>query len=115
MLLVMLVAYYSSTLAAGGTSIFTFPHVLQRSSSGRQGTVSRPLGPVVTTITTAAAAKQHAPGWPRSQPLTIAHRGASGYLPEHTREAYMLAIEMGELMLQFTARAPQHSTTHYSA
>lgn len=28
-------------------------------------------------------------------PLVIAHRGASGYLPEHTLEAYRLAIEMG--------------------
>ncbi|MBM3491509.1 MAG: glycerophosphodiester phosphodiesterase [Alphaproteobacteria bacterium] len=28
-------------------------------------------------------------------PLVIAHRGASGYLPEHTLAAYRLAIEMG--------------------
>ncbi|MBK6489341.1 MAG: glycerophosphodiester phosphodiesterase [Gemmatimonadetes bacterium] len=28
-------------------------------------------------------------------PLIIAHRGASGHRPEHTREAYSLAIEMG--------------------
>ena len=28
-------------------------------------------------------------------PLVIAHRGASGYLPEHTLEAYNLAIELG--------------------
>lgn len=28
-------------------------------------------------------------------PLVIGHRGASGYLPEHTLEAYKLAIEMG--------------------
>jgi glycerophosphoryl diester phosphodiesterase len=28
-------------------------------------------------------------------PLVIAHRGASGYRPEHTRDAYLLAIEMG--------------------
>ena len=28
-------------------------------------------------------------------PLVIAHRGASGYRPEHTLEAYQLAIEMG--------------------
>jgi glycerophosphoryl diester phosphodiesterase len=30
-----------------------------------------------------------------SKPLVIGHRGASGYLPEHTLAAYMLAIEMG--------------------
>ena len=29
------------------------------------------------------------------EPLVIAHRGASGYLPEHTLEAYALAIEQG--------------------
>jgi glycerophosphoryl diester phosphodiesterase len=28
-------------------------------------------------------------------PLVIAHRGASGYLPEHTLEAYRLAAEQG--------------------
>jgi len=28
-------------------------------------------------------------------PLVIAHRGASGYLPEHTLEAYALGIELG--------------------
>ena len=28
-------------------------------------------------------------------PLIIAHRGASGYLPEHTLEAYALAVEQG--------------------
>ncbi|WP_187640201.1 glycerophosphodiester phosphodiesterase [Bosea sp. F3-2] len=30
-----------------------------------------------------------------SKPLIIAHRGASGYMPEHTIEGYKLAIEMG--------------------
>jgi glycerophosphoryl diester phosphodiesterase len=30
-----------------------------------------------------------------SAPLVIAHRGASGYLPEHTLEGYKKAIEMG--------------------
>ncbi len=29
------------------------------------------------------------------RPLVIAHRGASGHLPEHTLESYALAIEMG--------------------
>jgi len=29
------------------------------------------------------------------EPIVIAHRGASGYRPEHTLEAYRLAIEMG--------------------
>ena len=36
--------------------------------------------------------------WPTldgEPPLVIAHRGASGYLPEHTIEAYQRALEMG--------------------
>lgn len=32
---------------------------------------------------------------PQDEPLVIAHRGASGYLPEHTLAAYWLAIEQG--------------------
>jgi glycerophosphoryl diester phosphodiesterase len=32
---------------------------------------------------------------PPSRPLIIAHRGASGHRPEHTLEAYRLAVEMG--------------------
>ncbi len=30
-----------------------------------------------------------------AQPIVIAHRGASGYLPEHTLEAYAMAYAMG--------------------
>jgi glycerophosphoryl diester phosphodiesterase len=30
-----------------------------------------------------------------NRPIVIAHRGASGYRPEHTMESYRLAIEMG--------------------
>jgi glycerophosphoryl diester phosphodiesterase len=30
-----------------------------------------------------------------NRPLVIGHRGASGYLPEHTLESYALAIELG--------------------
>ena len=36
-----------------------------------------------------------AAGRDESHPLVIGHRGASGYLPEHTLEAYALAIEQG--------------------
>lgn len=35
------------------------------------------------------------PGLPANRPLNIAHRGASGELPEHTKEAYSRAIEQG--------------------
>ncbi|WP_217627996.1 glycerophosphodiester phosphodiesterase family protein [Kordiimonas lacus] len=30
-----------------------------------------------------------------SDPIVIAHRGASGYRPEHTLMAYRMGIEMG--------------------
>jgi glycerophosphoryl diester phosphodiesterase len=42
-----------------------------------------------------AQAPASAPGAAPSRPLVIAHRGASGHRPEHTLEAYKLAIEMG--------------------
>jgi glycerophosphoryl diester phosphodiesterase len=29
------------------------------------------------------------------RPLVVAHRGASGLLPEYTKEAYLLAIQQG--------------------
>lgn len=32
---------------------------------------------------------------PAGKPLVVGHRGASGYLPEHTLEAYRMAIAMG--------------------
>lgn len=34
--------------------------------------------------------------WPRRAPYVIAHRGASGYVPEHTMEAYKMGADMGE-------------------
>ncbi len=46
---------------------------------------------VVTVLALAVAATVAAP--PR--PLIIAHRGASGHRPEHTLEAYRLAVDMG--------------------
>jgi len=42
-----------------------------------------------------SAAQLAAGGGPPRRPLVIAHRGASGPLPEHTRPAYALAIASG--------------------
>lgn len=42
-----------------------------------------------------AAAQTPAPTLDGKPPLVVGHRGASGYLPEHTIEAYKLAIEQG--------------------
>jgi glycerophosphoryl diester phosphodiesterase len=40
-------------------------------------------------------ASQRGAPYSESRPLVIAHRGASGHRPEHTLEAYALAIAMG--------------------
>lgn len=50
---------------------------------------------VAASLATAACAHggQHPPR--AKEPLLIAHRGASGYVPEHTLAAYWLAIEQG--------------------
>ncbi|HWJ08967.1 MAG TPA: glycerophosphodiester phosphodiesterase [Nocardioides sp.] len=50
----------------------------------------------VTAVPAADAAPGgHGPATDESAPLVFAHRGASGYRPEHTLEAYRLAIRMG--------------------
>lgn len=36
--------------------------------------------------------------------IIIAHRGASGYAPEHTMEAYKLAVEMGADYIEIDLR-----------
>jgi glycerophosphoryl diester phosphodiesterase len=59
------------------------------------------LAPLLALAACATGAKTQAAdnrSWPTldgKPPLVIAHRGASGYLPEHTLEAYGLAIEQG--------------------
>jgi len=56
---------------------------------------------LATALSLAALAPQEslaqtaAPTLSGQKPLVIGHRGASGYLPEHTIEAYKLAIEHG--------------------
>ncbi|HEX4976912.1 MAG TPA: glycerophosphodiester phosphodiesterase [Nocardioides sp.] len=44
---------------------------------------------------TAVSAAQDRPRGPAADPVVIAHRGASGYRPEHTLAAYRLAIRTG--------------------
>jgi glycerophosphoryl diester phosphodiesterase len=55
------------------------------------------LGVALTAAVTFGATAHETPRAPQkdSLPLVIAHRGASGYLPEHTLAAYWLAIEQG--------------------
>lgn len=53
---------------------------------------------IIAALGACAAPREAAVKWPTldgNPPLIIAHRGASGYLPEHTLEAYALAIEQG--------------------
>jgi glycerophosphoryl diester phosphodiesterase len=49
---------------------------------------------VLSTLAVAAPALGQGKARKRA-PIVIAHRGASGYLPEHTLEAYRLAVEQG--------------------
>ena len=57
------------------------------------------IGLVFTISTVFAAATTHddkaLPTLDGKPPLIIGHRGASGYLPENTLEAYQLAITQG--------------------
>ncbi len=53
----------------------------------------RSSSPASSPASTAAASRGAANAAP--SPLVIAHRGASGHRPEHTLEAYALAIAMG--------------------
>jgi glycerophosphoryl diester phosphodiesterase len=51
---------------------------------------------LAVTAPAAVAGKHDRPGRnSENTPLVIGHRGASGYLPEHTLEAYALAIRQG--------------------
>ena len=52
-----------------------------------------PIALVLLTIGTAAHAAL--PQLSGQAPIVIAHRGASGYLPEHTLGGYELAVKMG--------------------
>ncbi|MGL6071292.1 glycerophosphodiester phosphodiesterase [Craterilacuibacter sp.] len=56
------------------------------------------LSGLMATMLTVPAQAAKAPDYPTlsgKAPLVIAHRGASGYLPEHTLEAYARAVELG--------------------
>lgn len=49
----------------------------------------------VKQLADADSAVPNPPAFCQSKPLVIAHRGASGYLPEHSMAAYLKAIEQG--------------------
>ncbi|MFC3491101.1 glycerophosphodiester phosphodiesterase family protein [Glycomyces rhizosphaerae] len=56
----------------------------------RGAAVVTAAGALIGMAAAPAVAKPH-----HDEPTVIAHRGASGYLPEHTLEAYALAVELG--------------------
>ena len=67
---------------------------------GTNPTVLSALAPVGVMALTVIAGCSNMDAPPRQTldghaPLVIAHRGASGYLPESTLEAYQLAIDLG--------------------
>ena len=53
------------------------------------------VGLAVLTATSPDAAADRGGETGESRPLVIGHRGASGYLPEHTLQSYALAIKQG--------------------
>ena len=53
------------------------------------------FSPIIFAIVSAGCANMKPQSDEFSLPIVIAHRGASGYLPDHTIEAYALAIDMG--------------------
>jgi glycerophosphoryl diester phosphodiesterase len=55
----------------------------------------RRLVPVIFGLCVAVSASESVAGPMVERPIIIAHRGASGYLPEHTVEAYRLGIRQG--------------------
>lgn len=64
-------------------------------SAPRRGAMARLISSLALLL-----AMHAPPGFPRAPadrppPLVIAHRGASGYLPEHTLAAYELAVHQG--------------------
>jgi glycerophosphoryl diester phosphodiesterase len=50
---------------------------------------------LLTAVSPAFAGHKPAPLPPKSEPIVIGHRGASGYVPEHTLAAYYIAIQQG--------------------
>ncbi|WP_207480095.1 glycerophosphodiester phosphodiesterase [Arenibaculum pallidiluteum] len=63
--------------------------------------MARTLPVAILLVSVGTAAGNVGGAWAQARtltgepPLVVAHRGASGYLPEHTLAAYALAIEMG--------------------
>jgi glycerophosphoryl diester phosphodiesterase len=64
----------------------------RKSALLRGAAVIAAAGALVGLAAAPAAAK---PQHHHDEPIVIAHRGASGYLPEHTLEAYALAVDLG--------------------
>jgi glycerophosphoryl diester phosphodiesterase len=55
-------------------------------------------GMALAAAATTTLSAQRTPRWRTldgKQPLVLGHRGACGYLPEHTLESYRRAIELG--------------------
>jgi len=56
--------------------------------------------PAMTGAFAATRGHKALPTLDGNPPLIIGHRGASGYLPEHTLEAYQLAIDQGAEVIE---------------
>jgi glycerophosphoryl diester phosphodiesterase len=59
------------------------------------------LALAVTAASAVAAGQASVPTLDGRPPLVIAHRGASGHLPEETLEAFQMAIDQGADVIEF--------------
>jgi glycerophosphoryl diester phosphodiesterase len=66
----------------------------------RQTTLTSPMCGVFAALCLAPQALAAENVSPAAEKLVIAHRGASGYLPEHTLEAYALAYAQGADLIE---------------
>ena len=64
-------------------------------------TASAAIAGAMNAVLANAAGQASLPTLDGRPPLLIAHRGASGYLPEETLEAYRLAIDQGADVIEF--------------
>jgi glycerophosphoryl diester phosphodiesterase len=84
--------------------MFLTPEVLACALALTVITAFSAVGPTSTLAMSGVAATNHCdkalPTLDGKLPLIIGHRGASGYLPEHTLEAYQLALTQGAEVIE---------------
>ncbi len=86
---------FSRMPLGGALAPFIAALALFTSNPAMTATTPTKAAPATGTRTTLSPQAVRPPLQPAAKPLVIAHRGASGYLPEHTLEAKALAYAQG--------------------